>query len=153
MGGTKPYRCALDRCGKGWKVSCHYYLTVISYSVANLTVHPTPDLSRRRTLVASVFRASMGCNTTSKCNPRHLMLIFHRTFLTLLPSDPRRTSVKLFSVSTHNSRSKNKNSPRTAHPLLETMLQETNVKSTLVRTMGAQISTVRKAAYGIICRT
>jgi len=23
MGGTKPYRCALDRCGKGWKVSCH----------------------------------------------------------------------------------------------------------------------------------
>ena len=71
----------------------------------------------------------------------------------LFPSDPRRTSVKLFSINTRSSRSKNKSSPRTARPLLEMMQQRENVKSTLVRMMGAQTFTVRKVVSGIIYHT
>ena len=148
MGGTKPYRCALDRCGKGWKVSLSPSL-LIQWLILS-SVEPRVHLAIDPRTLVSVLRASMGCNITFKCNPPSLMLISPQDVSThLLPSDPRHTSVRPSSISIYNSRSKGESSLRTVHPPPATMRPErirgTNVKSILVHTMGAQISTARKA--------
>ena len=123
-----------------------------STRLANSAICSTPGASSLSNV--SSFRASTGCSTTFKCNFFHVDFSAG-TFLTRLPSDPERTSVKPSSINTPNSKSKT--DLRTVRPLPETMqkggIKGPNVRNTLVRTMGAQTSTARKAASVITYHT